>query len=140
VALCGLDDRGVLAPGYEADVNIVDYERLRLCAPRLNYDLPAGGRRLIQRAEGYIATICSGAVSKEDGQPTGAMPLRTPRLDSFERPLPQAGPSGPTGNGPPQQMLASSTSQCSELRLVGISWRPPVRSLRLSAPKIMIHQ
>ena len=58
----GLMDRGVLAPGYKADVNVIDFERLTLETPRLMWDLPAGGRRLLQRARGYAATICSGTV------------------------------------------------------------------------------
>ncbi len=73
-AAYGLLDRGVLAPGYKADVNLIDYENLRFEAPRIVWDLPAGGRRLVQDATGYVATICSGAVVMEDGEPTGAMP------------------------------------------------------------------
>ncbi|MEA3217083.1 MAG: hypothetical protein QOJ19_3239 [Acidimicrobiia bacterium] len=72
----GLTDRGVIAPGYKADLNVIDYDRLRLEDPEMVYDLPAGGRRLIQRAHGYKATICNGQVTYEDGEPTGAMPGR----------------------------------------------------------------
>lgn len=72
----GLCDRGLLAPGYKADVNIIDLSALRLHAPRVAYDLPAGGRRLRQGADGYVATVKSGAVTYRDGEPTGALPGR----------------------------------------------------------------
>lgn len=70
----GLLDRGVLAPGYRADVNVIDFERLGVEAPEMVHDLPAGGRRLVQRAHGYRATICAGQVTFEEGVPTGALP------------------------------------------------------------------
>ena len=72
----GLDDRGVLAPGYKADLNIIDYDRLALHDPEMVYDLPAGGKRIVQRADGYLATICSGEVTYEHGEHTGALPGR----------------------------------------------------------------
>ena len=72
----GLDDRGLIAPGYRADLNVIDYENLTLHAPQVAYDLPAGGRRLIQRASGYVATIVAGQVTYRDGEPTGALPGR----------------------------------------------------------------
>jgi N-acyl-D-aspartate/D-glutamate deacylase len=72
----GLHDRGVLAPGYRADINVIDYRRLALHAPQVAYDLPAGGRRLIQRASGYSATIVAGQVTYRDGEPTGSLPGR----------------------------------------------------------------
>jgi len=72
----GLYDRGVLAPGYRADLNIIDYANLTLEAPKVAYDLPAGGRRLIQRARGYVATLVAGQVTQRDGEPTGALPGR----------------------------------------------------------------
>jgi N-acyl-D-aspartate/D-glutamate deacylase len=72
----GLHDRGVLAPGYRADVNVIDYAQLRLPAPEMVSDLPAGGKRLLQRAEGYVATIVRGEVIYERGEPTGALPGR----------------------------------------------------------------
>ena len=75
-AALGLHDRGVVAPGYRADLNVIDYERLTLGAPSVAYDLPAGGRRLVQRADGYVATIVAGKVTYRDGQPTGALPGR----------------------------------------------------------------
>jgi N-acyl-D-amino-acid deacylase len=73
-AMYGLHDRGVLAPGKKADVNVIDLDHLRLLPPELVFDLPAGGRRMIQKAEGYRATIKSGTVTFEDGRPTGALP------------------------------------------------------------------
>jgi len=73
-ALYGLRDRGVLAPGKKADVNVIDFENLRLRAPRMAFDLPAHGRRLVQRADGYSATLVSGEVAFEEGEPTGALP------------------------------------------------------------------
>ncbi len=70
----GLFDRGLIAPGYRADLNVIDYEALSLEAPRVAYDLPSGGRRLIQKANGYVATIVAGQVTYRDGEPTGALP------------------------------------------------------------------
>ncbi len=75
----GLHDRGVLAPGYRADINVIDYDRLRLRVPEVVYDLPSGGRRLMQRAEGYVATILAGQPVWHDGAPTGALPGRLVR-------------------------------------------------------------
>jgi N-acyl-D-aspartate/D-glutamate deacylase len=72
--LYGLGDRGVLAAGMKADVNVIDLDALKLHAPQMVFDLPAGGRRLIQRAEGYKFTILSGEVTFQDGVPTEAMP------------------------------------------------------------------
>ena len=78
-AAVGLLDRGLIAPGYRADLNVIDYEALSLEAPRVAYDLPAGGRRLVQRAHGYVATIVAGVVTQRDGEPTGALPGRLVR-------------------------------------------------------------
>jgi N-acyl-D-amino-acid deacylase len=75
----GLTDRGTLEVGKKADVNVIDLDRLHLPAPEMVFDLPAGGRRLIQRVEGYRATVVSGAVTFEDGEATGAMPGRLVR-------------------------------------------------------------
>ncbi len=72
----GLYDRGLIAPGYRADLNVINYDRLKLHAPQVAYDLPAGGRRLIQRADGYVATIVAGQITYRDGEPTGALPGR----------------------------------------------------------------
>ncbi|USG61791.1 amidohydrolase family protein [Sneathiella marina] len=75
----GLMDRGLLKPGYRADVNIIDYENLTLHKPDVAYDLPAGGRRLIQTASGYVATIVAGEVISRNGHPTEARPGRLVR-------------------------------------------------------------
>jgi len=72
----GLLDRGVLAPGYRADVNLIDFEALRPRRPEMRHDLPAGGKRLLQRADGYVATIVKGQVTYEAGEPTDALPGR----------------------------------------------------------------
>jgi N-acyl-D-aspartate/D-glutamate deacylase len=72
----GLHDRGVLAPGRKADINVIDFERLQLRRPRVVYDLPHGGRRLIQTCDGYEATIVAGVPVYREGQATGALPGR----------------------------------------------------------------
>ena len=86
--LYGLEDRGVIAPGYKADLNLVDLERLNLRLPEMVFDLPGGARRLIQRADGWKATICSGEVTLEDGEHTDARPGR---LIRGAQPAPSAG-------------------------------------------------
>ncbi len=75
----GLNDRGMIAPGYRADLNVIDYDALALHAPAVAYDLPSGGRRLIQKASGYRATIVAGQVTYRDGEATGALPGRLVR-------------------------------------------------------------
>ncbi|MAU61949.1 amidohydrolase family protein [Parvibaculum sp.] len=70
----GLLDRGLIAPGMKADVNVIDFDNLRLLPPHMVYDLPSGARRLMQEAQGYVATIVSGEVIYRDGKPTGALP------------------------------------------------------------------
>ncbi|MEQ8377882.1 N-acyl-D-amino-acid deacylase family protein [Parvibaculum sp.] len=70
----GLLDRGLIAPGMKADVNVIDFDRLRLMPPHMVYDLPSGARRLMQEAEGYVATVVSGEVIYRDGKATGALP------------------------------------------------------------------
>jgi len=72
----GLGDRGVLAPGYRADVNVVDMGRLGLRRPEMHFDLPGGAHRLLQRAEGYLHTFVLGQETYADGQPTDALPGR----------------------------------------------------------------
>ena len=74
--VAGLSDRGRLAVGYKADVNVIDANALRLHQPTIKSDLPAGGRRLDQTADGYVATIVSGEVISENGVPTSARPGR----------------------------------------------------------------
>ena len=75
----GLQDRGVIAPGYKADLNVIDPDRLRLHAPEVVHDLPGGGRRLVQRADGYAATLVSGTVVYRDGVATGELAGRLVR-------------------------------------------------------------
>jgi N-acyl-D-aspartate/D-glutamate deacylase len=73
-AFYGMEDRGVIAPGMKADLNVIDFEALHIHAPEMVYDLPAEGRRLIQKVDGYRYTVCSGEIIYEDGEPTGALP------------------------------------------------------------------
>jgi N-acyl-D-aspartate/D-glutamate deacylase len=75
----GLRDRGMIAPGLKADLNVIDHGRLSLRAPNVVYDLPAGGRRLMQRADGYVATVVSGEIVSRDGVSTGLLPGRLVR-------------------------------------------------------------
>jgi N-acyl-D-aspartate/D-glutamate deacylase len=84
----GLLDRGVLAPGYRADVNVVDFDGLQLRPPEIHYDLPAGGRRLLQRADGYLHTFVAGRETYRAGQPTDELPGRLVR---GSRPAPPMG-------------------------------------------------
>ncbi|MBC2878365.1 MULTISPECIES: N-acyl-D-amino-acid deacylase family protein [Streptomyces] len=77
--LYGLRDRGLLRPGYRADLNVIDFERLALRSPEFVHDLPAGGGRLIQKADGYAATVVAGEITFRDGEPTGALPGRLVR-------------------------------------------------------------
>jgi len=78
-AAVGLGDRGVLSVGRKADINVIDYDRVRLDAPRVLYDLPAGGRRITQGARGYEALIVSGEIVSRHGEATGALPGRLVR-------------------------------------------------------------
>jgi N-acyl-D-aspartate/D-glutamate deacylase len=75
----GLADRGRLKIGLKADINVLDYDRLRLRRPEIVYDLPAGGKRLMQRTDGFDATIVSGVVVYRHGEATGALPGRLVR-------------------------------------------------------------
>ena len=72
----GLLDRGLLAPGYKADINIIDFDNLRLSSPEMVHDLPAGGKRLLQKSHGYLHTFVTGVETQRDGSPTGALPGR----------------------------------------------------------------
>jgi N-acyl-D-amino-acid deacylase len=75
----GLRDRGLLQPGYKADINVIDLARLRLQGPRVTHDLPAGGTRLDQGADGYVATFVAGKCIARNGTPTGTFPGRLVR-------------------------------------------------------------
>ncbi|KAB2852973.1 MAG: amidohydrolase family protein, partial [Sphingopyxis terrae] len=72
--LYGLEDRGLVAPGYLADLNVIDMEAIKLGKPWLAFDLPAGGKRLLQKADGYVATVKSGVVTFKGGEAQGAYP------------------------------------------------------------------
>jgi N-acyl-D-aspartate/D-glutamate deacylase len=78
-AAMGLMDRGVLAAGRKADLNVIDMDRIGFARPYVTHDLPAGGKRLLQKAEGYCATVVDGAVTYRDGTATGALPGRLVR-------------------------------------------------------------
>ena len=73
-ALYGLRDRGTLSPGMRADINLIDFEKLRLLKPQLRHDLPAGGTRILQPADGYLATFLGGVQTRAEGRDTGARP------------------------------------------------------------------
>ncbi|MGH9048350.1 MAG: N-acyl-D-amino-acid deacylase family protein [Acidimicrobiia bacterium] len=75
----GLLDRGVIAPGYRADVNVIDFEALAARRPEMRFDLPAGGKRLVQAADGYVATLVAGQVTYADGEECGPLPGRLVR-------------------------------------------------------------
>lgn len=70
----GLLDRGVIAPGYKADINVIDHDRLTIRKPYMTHDLPLGAKRLVQKADGYVATIKSGQVTWREGEATNALP------------------------------------------------------------------
>lgn len=78
-ALWGMTDRGLIRPGLKADLNVIDFDNLRIDTPRLVRDLPAGGARLIQTSAGYVATINGGEIVMRDGKDTGARPGRLMR-------------------------------------------------------------
>ncbi len=75
----GLLDRGLLAVGKKADINVIDYDKLAICPPEVLYDLPAGGKRMVQRTRGYEATIVAGEVVYRNGEATNALPGRLVR-------------------------------------------------------------
>ena len=81
-ALYGLDDRGTIAVGKKADLNVIDLDKLRLHSPEFVRDLPGGAGRLVQGASGYRATIVSGEAIRRDGHDTGARPGKLVRSSS----------------------------------------------------------
>ena len=72
--LYGITDRGAVVPGMRADLNLIDYERLGFDVPRMAYDLPAGGRRIVQKARGYVGTWVAGVQTVANDEFTGATP------------------------------------------------------------------
>jgi N-acyl-D-amino-acid deacylase len=87
--LYGLGDRGLVAPGYRADVNVIDYDALSFDTPRMAFDFPGGARRLVQRGRGYAAVVCNGVQTVADDEFTGALPgklIRGPKPDRATRP------------------------------------------------------
>ena len=76
----GFTDRGIVAAGKRADLNLIDLDSMHLQVPEMVFDLPAGGRRLVQRADGYVATLVAGEVTVEHGEPTGARPGKLVRF------------------------------------------------------------
>jgi N-acyl-D-aspartate/D-glutamate deacylase len=78
-AAIGLSDRGVIRRGAKADINVIDYDRLAIHAPEVVYDLPSGGRRLVQKTDGYAATIVAGEIVNREGSPSGKLPGRLVR-------------------------------------------------------------
>ncbi len=78
-ALVGFKDRGRIETGLKADINVIDYDRLQLHAPEVVYDMPGNGRRLVQRADGYVATLVSGVATYRYGEATGELPGRLQR-------------------------------------------------------------
>ena len=78
-------DRGLIAPGMRADINVIDFENLKMGEMTLNHDLPAGGARLLQPAHGYIATMIEGQVTRRNGEDTGARPGRLLRGGSLNQ-------------------------------------------------------
>ena len=73
-------DRGALVLGMKADINLIDFDRLDLSTPKVINDLPAGGRRLVQTAQGYVSTLVSGQVVMQEGKPTGVLPGKLVRV------------------------------------------------------------
>ena len=79
-AAFGFTDRGALVPGHRADINVIDFDSLHLHAPKMVFDLPAGGRRLVQKADGYDYTVVGGEITFEAGEATGSRPGRLVRM------------------------------------------------------------
>jgi len=79
----GLTDRGLLEVGKKADINVIDFDNLALERPVMVHDLPAGGKRLMQKARGYRATVKAGQITYRDGVATGALPAGLIRSNAF---------------------------------------------------------
>ena len=83
-ATVGLTDRGLLAPGMKADINVIDFDRLQLRVPEIVYDLPAGGKRMLQKVDGIVATIVNGRITYRNGEHTGELPGRLVRRSAMQ--------------------------------------------------------
>lgn len=83
-ATVGLTDRGLLAPGMKADINVIDFDGLQLRAPEIVYDLPAGGKRMLQKVDGIVATIVNGRITYRNGEHTGELPGRLVRRSALQ--------------------------------------------------------
>ena len=83
-ATVGLTDRGLLAPGMKADINVIDFDRLQLRVPEIVYDLPAGGKRMLQKVDGIVATIVNGRITYRNGEHTGELPGRLVRRSALQ--------------------------------------------------------
>lgn len=83
-ATVGLTDRGLLAPGMKADINVIDFDGLQLRVPEIVYDLPAGGKRMLQKVDGIVATIVNGRVTYRNGEHTGELPGRLVRRNAMQ--------------------------------------------------------
>ena len=81
-ALIGLEDRGAIREGMRADINLIDWQALQLRPPEILFDLPAGGKRLVQRVDGYRMTLVAGETICENGEPTGAFPGKLVRNEA----------------------------------------------------------
>ena len=88
--LFGFDDRGLIAPGMRADINVIDFAGLRMGAMALHNDLPAGGARLLQSAHGYRVTMIGGVITRRNDEDTGARPGRLVRGGQSPEPAPKA--------------------------------------------------
>jgi N-acyl-D-aspartate/D-glutamate deacylase len=83
-ATVGLTDRGLLAPGMKADINVIDFDGLQLRVPEIVYDLPAGGKRMLQKVDGIVATIVNGRITYRNGEHTGELPGRLVRRSAMQ--------------------------------------------------------
>ena len=128
--LYGLGDRGRLVPGMVGDVNVIDHDALRLHRPELVYDLPGGARRLVQHADGYLATVKCGQVTMEGGQATGATPgrlLRGALSSSTARSTsPMACPASPASVSPTQRCVTHAIGRRAALLSAGCPGRSAV--------------
>jgi hypothetical protein len=129
--VAGLADRGRIAVGYKADLNVIDYDALRVHKPVITHDLPAGGRRLDQTADGYVATIVSGEIITENGAATDARPGklvrgRHPRLRPYDAAGRAAGHPLERAGRRQHPQLGPSRSHVRATAACALSATPPV--------------